>query len=732
MPSVSFVTTLKFIGLRAINHTSLVLGVLILFCLLTSNRARAEVVIIEAPNNEWQQIAVPAMRMLPTPQSLFQPYLADLEYGIDWTIFTYGADVGYVEPEADDFLEPGRAVWFIQNSGDSISLEIDIDGEIWSATETDACSVELGCIELEINQGNFESTWIMAGSPFSGPIAVEEIRFQASQDADACLTGCTVGEVATAGLGDSRLYTYNSAQNRYIEFQGADQLNPLQGFWYGTYTSISDDLPSLHLPWKNGDATSIQASLDTRSNSNSFGSFTVDGGTKIMMLGERSDEGLPQTIGQLSISDDAFSSGQVVMQQYDDQGRLISHIDPIAGQLTVVYLDAAQRYRMTWYLPTGERINEVFDLPPGSILSRDNAASSSIARSEFANLDTADTPGFMAGAINGQVAAFCPQEGLAIEDAEIILVGERFPNGFGEPSIVEPIRYARLDNTGVYGYSVSSGYVQTPLSSNAEKANDVIDAACAGSTALSSDLKKRNKSAQSLISKVVSVPARKVKDLATVLTTGIDAVCTLKEFKDRISFAKADSSGALRIVARAYRPPFGGGESEQWNVFPDTLEVPFKSIVLKDEACPKFSIEIQSIRCESGYLAPNSFTRAMHYTITGIATSTDQTGGSPALVSAKPDRTFGYYTVDEHLISSCSSWSGTQIYGDNVTYNYCRKNKADPDTTLWRTQHRSSIYGPSTIEAKLYGYSFYKVYARDTIDVPACPGFFNCIDGVCR
>lgn len=217
-------------------------GLLLVLALgIFSPLVNAGILSINLPDNQWQQISLPAEPSGKTVRDLFGDNLPPASYGTQWVLFTYVPTLmAYVDPGIDGVLQRGVGYWMIQVTGQTVTLDVD------NAAPT------LADYEVPLNTRDGETTWNMIGYPHADPTEIN--RMMVMTDSGICSDddGCPIDEAEQLGIVHNQFFSLEGAAYVATETQGGiSTLIPWRGYWVATLATAHTLNPRVIFPAPN-------------------------------------------------------------------------------------------------------------------------------------------------------------------------------------------------------------------------------------------------------------------------------------------------------------------------------------------------------------------------------------------------------------------------------------------------------------------------------------------------
>ena len=177
----------------------------------------------ELPSGQWRLISLPAD---PGAKNTVREVFADnitTNYDDNWVVYSYASQAGkYLRIGLDESLEQGVGYWIIQNSGETIWLDMP--------NESVPVSSPFKVI-LSPPKENESTGWNMVGYPFDKAKKFSDYRIKTSSGVCA-EERCDPVKAEQNSIFHDEIWRY--AENKYQMLEGDGLLNPWDGFWCAT------------------------------------------------------------------------------------------------------------------------------------------------------------------------------------------------------------------------------------------------------------------------------------------------------------------------------------------------------------------------------------------------------------------------------------------------------------------------------------------------------------------
>lgn len=192
-------------------------------------------------SGKWHQLLIPGNSLNASVRSLSSELIPADQYGLSWFVYLWDNETAkYVNPDLDGQIPVGQGFWFIQNSGDEVSLDYSGLAEA-PLQRSAACPSSNGCTEVSFQTSNSTSQFAMMGSAQRSAVSIESLIYIAAGSNGACADGCSHSMAAEAGLVAKAIWRYNPATNEYDDIS-ASELGPWESAWFqatGSTTGVA-------------------------------------------------------------------------------------------------------------------------------------------------------------------------------------------------------------------------------------------------------------------------------------------------------------------------------------------------------------------------------------------------------------------------------------------------------------------------------------------------------------
>jgi len=214
---------------------------------------------ISIPDRQWMLLSLPCQSA--TVASVGDLFADDIlingapaQYGSDWLVFTFdptspnGGE--YNNPGVNGSIQPGQGFWFLQLTGETVTLDMPAGSQPVSAQlpRSQACVGATGCLNLSFSGTSGARThWHILGNPSSTSMNAADLRL--STIGGTCQSangGCTLNEAQQQGLVSSTMWGYSNGA--YVRYDEQSSIGPWLGFWFAELQDADGESPVLHLP----------------------------------------------------------------------------------------------------------------------------------------------------------------------------------------------------------------------------------------------------------------------------------------------------------------------------------------------------------------------------------------------------------------------------------------------------------------------------------------------------
>ncbi len=205
------------------------------------------------PNNKWLQIG---LKTAPPVGSTVADIIGDDisgSYGSEWVIYSYETSTNsYRQLSPTDTMLAGVGYWFIQTTGNPVTIDMPEASTDVNVRQSPACSSFEGCFEIPLQtSSSYETQWQMIGYPFRDYGAIDKIRVVTAGIGSDCFTGCTLAEANEKYLVSEPLYHYDGTSYQQLTTEGYEPFEPWDGAWIATLPYAAGQNPTLLIPATN-------------------------------------------------------------------------------------------------------------------------------------------------------------------------------------------------------------------------------------------------------------------------------------------------------------------------------------------------------------------------------------------------------------------------------------------------------------------------------------------------
>ena len=220
---------------------------------LNSITLASNILTIAIPDNKWIQIG---LNTAPPPGSTVADIVGDdisAPYGSEWVVYSYQTSTNsYKQLSLTDTMHPGIGYWFIQITGNPITIDMPNASTAVNVTQSPACSSFEGCFEIPLQTSNsIDNQWQMIGYPFRDSRNINKVRVVTAGLGSDCVLGCTLKEANEKGLVSEPLYHFDGTSYQQLTTEGSDYFYPWDGAWIATLPAASGQQPKLLIPTTN-------------------------------------------------------------------------------------------------------------------------------------------------------------------------------------------------------------------------------------------------------------------------------------------------------------------------------------------------------------------------------------------------------------------------------------------------------------------------------------------------
>ncbi len=209
---------------------------------------------ISIPDNKWVQIG---LNTAPPTGSTVADIIGDdisASYGSDWVLYSYQTSTNsYKQLSLTDTMLPGIGYWFIQTTGNPVTIDMPSASTGVDVTGDPACtSIPEGCFEIDLQTSNsVDAQWQMIGYPFRDSRNINKVRVVTAGLGSDCVLGCTLKEANEKGLVSEPMYHFDGTSYQQLTTDGSEPFKPWDGAWIATLPSASGQNPKLLIPAAN-------------------------------------------------------------------------------------------------------------------------------------------------------------------------------------------------------------------------------------------------------------------------------------------------------------------------------------------------------------------------------------------------------------------------------------------------------------------------------------------------
>ena len=205
------------------------------------------------PNNKWLQIG---LKTAPPVGSTVTDIIGDDisgSYGSEWVIYSYETSTNsYRQLSPTDTMLAGIGYWFIQTTGNPVTIDMPDASTDVNVRQSPACSSFEGCFEIPLQTSSRnQDQWQMIGYPFRDNGDIDKIRVVTAGIGSACFTGCTLAEANEKYLVSEPLYHYDGTSYQQLTTEGSEPFEPWDGAWIATLGFATGQNPTLLIPATN-------------------------------------------------------------------------------------------------------------------------------------------------------------------------------------------------------------------------------------------------------------------------------------------------------------------------------------------------------------------------------------------------------------------------------------------------------------------------------------------------
>ena len=206
------------------------------------------------PDNKWIQIG---LNTAPPTGSTVADIIGDdisALYGSEWVVYSYQTSTNsYKQLSLTDTMLPGIGYWFIQATGNPVTIDMPTASTGVNVTGHPACpSISEGCFEIPLQTSNsIDTQWQMIGYPFRDNRNIDKIRVVTRDIGSDCFIGCTLKEASEKGLVSESMYHFDETSYQQLTTEGSEPFEPWDGAWIAILPAASGQYPKLLIPATN-------------------------------------------------------------------------------------------------------------------------------------------------------------------------------------------------------------------------------------------------------------------------------------------------------------------------------------------------------------------------------------------------------------------------------------------------------------------------------------------------
>ncbi len=208
---------------------------------------------ISVTNNKWIQIG---LKTAPPVGSTVADIIGDdisASYGSEWVLYSYETSTNsYRKLSPTDTMLTGIGYWFIQTTGNPVTIDMPDESTDVNVRQSPACSSFEGCFEIPLQTSDsYKPQWQMIGYPFRDNGEIDKIRVVTAGIGSDCFTGCTLAQANGKYLVSEPLYHYNGTSYQQLTTEGSEPFEPWDGAWIATLPYATGQNPTLLIPATN-------------------------------------------------------------------------------------------------------------------------------------------------------------------------------------------------------------------------------------------------------------------------------------------------------------------------------------------------------------------------------------------------------------------------------------------------------------------------------------------------
>jgi hypothetical protein len=182
----------------------------------------------QLPNNQWHQISMPADVNNATVADIFSDDLPAASYGDVWVLYSLDP-ITLIQSKLtlSDVIKQGIGYWIIQETGNTINIDLPANVKETSIQQSSQCSSTSGCYEIIISAAS-EDKINLLGYPFEHSLSsLQGVRIVSASG--GCAEGCTLNEAAEAKIYHKDFITYNGIA--YEDLNTTTGISSWTGMW---------------------------------------------------------------------------------------------------------------------------------------------------------------------------------------------------------------------------------------------------------------------------------------------------------------------------------------------------------------------------------------------------------------------------------------------------------------------------------------------------------------------
>lgn len=207
--------------------------------------------LLTVANNTWLQIG---LNTAPPAGSTVANIIGDdisAPYDTDWVLYSYETSTNtYKKLALTDSMLPGVGYWFIQTTGNSVTINMPDASAAVNVAHHPACtSIAGGCFEILLQTNPIDAQWQMIGYPFREPRNIDKLRIVTN--AGDCRIGCTLSQAQAEGLVGDTLWHFDGNSYQQLTDDGSKYFKPWDGAWLATLPAAREMTLKLLIPAAN-------------------------------------------------------------------------------------------------------------------------------------------------------------------------------------------------------------------------------------------------------------------------------------------------------------------------------------------------------------------------------------------------------------------------------------------------------------------------------------------------